>query len=146
MTITQTVFVTLARLGVGFLVIVVAAVGTGSDKVAASELSPTASVTTLMGGWEQKFSVEWKAEAEPGGTQLIWGYVVSRYGRTAQPVRLLGQALDSSGGVVAQRIVWIPSGVPGFGRSYFEISHLPSADHFLVTVWDYSLLRSASSQ
>jgi hypothetical protein len=38
-----------------------------------------------------------------------------------------------------------PGGVPGFGLSYFEVRHLPSADRFVVTMWDYSVGREPSS-
>ena len=142
MTTMQKVVVAVARLGVGFLATAVAACGTATGGAAASKISPSSSVTTLMAGWEQKFAVEWEVGPEPGGTQRIQGYVVSRYGQHAEPVRVLGQALDGSGALVGQRIAWVPSGVPGFGRAYFQIPQLPSADHYLVTVWTYSILES----
>src|SRR5437660_394309 len=59
-------------------------------------------------------------------------------------VRLLAQALDPSGAVVGQRIAWVPGGVSGFGRAYFEIPHLPATDHYRVSVWDFSFIESAS--
>jgi hypothetical protein len=96
-------------------------------------------------GWQQKFDLDWQVKPEPGGTQRIQGYLVSLYGRNAEPVRVLVQALDGSGAAVGHRIVWIPGGVSGFGRAYFDVQHLPSADHFLVSVWDYSLGREPSS-
>jgi len=55
---------------------------------------------------------------------------------TPRPFRILGMAVDSSGKVVAQRIEWVPGGVPGFGSVYFEIDHLPAAPSYRVTVWD----------
>ncbi len=36
---------------------------------------------------------------------------------------MLAQALDASGAVVGQQIAWLPGGVGGFERAYFEISH-----------------------
>jgi hypothetical protein len=135
MTRMQQFSVTVARLGAGMLTIIVAACGTATG-------GPAASVTTLMPGWEQKFTVDWTAE--PGataGSQRIRGYVVSRSGRSAEPFRVLGQALDTAGAVVGQRIVWVPGGVPAFGHSYFEVPHLPAANRYLVTVWDYALIR-----
>jgi hypothetical protein len=97
-----------------------------------------------MAGWEQKFALEWTVAPEPGGAQRIQGYVVSRYGQHAEPFRVLGRALDGSGAVVGQRIVWVPSGVPGFGRAYFSIPRLPAADRYVVTVWDYTIVDSES--
>jgi hypothetical protein len=140
MTITRTVLVTLARLGVGFLAIVVAA---GCSVVAGtsgtSQLSPSLSVTTLMPGWDRKFALDWQATPESGGTQRVHGHLVSTYGRTAEPVRLLVQGLDTSGALVDQRIAWVPGGVGALGSAYFEILHLPAADHYRMTIWDYSI-------
>jgi hypothetical protein len=125
--------------GIGLLAVVVAC-GITTDGAAAGKINP--SVTTLMAGWEQKFTLEWNVTPEPDGTQRVRGYVVSRYGQRAEPVRVLARALDGAGGVVGERIVWLPGGVPGFGRAYFEVPHLPAADHYLVTVWDYSIVES----
>jgi len=58
--------------------------------------------------------------------------------QAAEPLRLLAQALDASGAVVGQRIAWVPEGVGGYERAYFEIRHLPAAEHYRVSVWDYS--------
>ena len=108
----------------------------------AGQLQPSASVTTLTPDWKQKFTIDWTVEAEAAaGGQRIRGYVVSQYGRSVSPLRVLGQALDTSGAVVGQRMVWVPGGVRAFGRSYFEVPRLPSANQYLVTVWDYSALR-----
>jgi hypothetical protein len=129
-----------AGLAAGCLAVLLAGCGT-----ATSGGTNDPSITTLMAGWQQKFDLDWQVKPEPGGTQRIQGYLTSRYGRSAEPVRVLVQALDGSGAGVGHRIAWVPGGVPGFGRSYFEVRHLPSADHFLVSVWDYSLGREPSS-
>ena len=129
----------LASLGLPFLVLTcgTATLGTGAEGIPASK-------TTLMGGWENKFSVEWSVAPEPGGMRRLQGYVVSRYGQHAEPFRVLGRALDQSGAVVGQRIAWIPGGVAGFGRVYFNVPHLPAADHYVVTVWDYTIIEAES--
>jgi len=62
---------------------------------------------------------------------------VNTYGEPAGKVQLLAQALDANGNVVAQRIEWVPGVVPGFGRVYFEVSKMPKADAYRVTVWSY---------
>jgi len=59
---------------------------------------------------------------------------LTTYGQAAQ-VQLLAQALDASGNVVDQKINYTLSTVPGFGRSYFDIGRLATADHYQVTVW-----------
>jgi hypothetical protein len=130
---------TIVALPIGLFAVVLAC-GIATDGAAADRIPP--SVTTLMAGWEQKFTLEWSVDPEPGGTRRVRGYVVSRYGQRAEPMRVLGRALDGAGGVVGERIEWIPGGVSGFGRAYFEIPHLPAADRYVVTVWDYSIVES----
>ena len=123
----------LARLGL--IAVAITACATGGD-----QLAPSAAFTTLMPGWESKFSVEWKATSAPDGSQLLFGRVVSRYGQYAEPFMLLGQALDPSDKVVSQRVVRVPGGVPGFNSTYYEISRMAAADHYKVTVWAYSFV------
>ncbi len=126
-------FPVVARLGL--IALVLTACGT-----AGSHPTPSGSSPTLMAGWEGKFTLEWQPEPEPGGAQRLRGYVVSRYGQRAEPMRVLGQAIDGSGGVVGQRIAWVPGGVAGFGRAYFEVPHLPPSANYRVTVWDYTIV------
>jgi hypothetical protein len=126
-------FLLAARLGL--IAATLTACGSGS-----SYLTPSRSNTTLMAGWEKKFTLEWDVEPDPGGAQRIRGYISSQYGQTASPVRVLAQALDPSGAVIDQRIAWVPSRVVGLGRSYIEIPNLPRADHYRVTVWDYTII------
>ena len=95
-----------------------------------------------MQGWDHWFKLEWSTDRERGGGTRIRGYITNEYGEGAEPLRLLGQALDASGAVVGQRIVWVPGGVGGSQRAYFEIWHLPTADHYRVSVWDYSFLQA----
>lgn len=125
----------LALARIGLIALVATACATGSDQIA-----PTASFTTLMPGWESKFSVDWKVTTAPDGTRLLFGRVTSRYGQYAEPFVLLGQALDSSENVVSQRVERVPGGVPGFTSTYYEISRMAAADHYRVTVWSYSLV------
>lgn len=107
-------------------------------------LTPLGSATTLMAGWERHFALDWTVEPERGDARRLRGYVSNQHGEYAESVRLLGQALDSSGAVVGQRIAFIPSGVAGSGRASFEIPHLPPADHYRVSVWDYTFHQSDS--
>ena len=112
---------------------------------ASSYLTPSGSTTTLMAGWERHFAIDWTVEPEQDGGRRIRGYVTSKYGEYAEPLRLLAQALDPSGGVIGQRIVWVPGGVNGFQRAYFEVPHMPPAAQYRVSVWDYSLHQSPRS-
>jgi hypothetical protein len=105
-------------------------------------LVPAGSPTTLVAGWEHHFTIDWTTEAEPGGSRRIVGHVSGQQGEGAEPVRLLGQALDASGAVVGQRIEWLVGGINGFQRAYFEIPHLPVAASYRVSVWEYTWRQS----
>jgi hypothetical protein len=93
-------------------------------------------------GWESKFSIAWKSEPARDGTNRVYGRIASHYGQHASPFRVLGMAVDDSGKVVAQRVEWVPGGVPGFTDVYFEIDHLVVAASYRVTVWDYTFIEA----
>lgn len=97
---------------------------------------------SLVPGWESKFSLEWHVAPAPDGTNRLSGRITSHYGVYASPFRVLGMAVDSSGKVIAQRIAWVPGGVPGFSQVTFEIAHLAVAPSYRVTVWDFTLLEA----
>ncbi len=122
------------------------AVATTACGATSPYLTPSGSTTTLMQGWDHWFKLDWSVEPEPGGGKRIRGYITNEYGEPADRVRLLAQALDASGAVVGQQIAWVPDGVGGFERAYFEISHVPTADHYRVSVWDYSFLQAESER
>jgi len=122
------------------------AVATTACGATSASLTPSGSTTTLMQGWDRWFKLDWSGEPEPGGGKRIRGYITNEYGARAEPLRVLAQALDASGAVVGQQIAWVPAGVSGFGRAYFEIAHLPAADHYRVSVWDYSFPQAASER
>ena len=119
---------------------------TACGAMTSPSLTPSDSTTTLMLGWEHWFKLDWSVESDPGGGRRIRGYVTNTSGEAAEPLRLLAQALDPSGAVVGQQIAWVPEGVGGFERAYFEVSHLPSADHYRVSVWDYSFLEAQTER
>jgi len=120
--------------------IVVALAGCGLSMQYPAPSGPT---TTLIPGWERYFTLQWSSEPEREGTRRVDGYVTSTYGTYAADLRLLVQARDASDAVVAARIVPVTTGVGGFGRAYFDIRHMPAADHYQVFVWDYRLIQSA---
>jgi hypothetical protein len=109
-------------------------------------LTQTTEYDTLTPGWESKFSIESNVQPEPDGTSLLYGQITSHYGEYASPFRVLGMAVDSSGKVIGQRIEWVPGGIPGFAHAYFEISHLPAAPSYKVTVWDYTFIEARRAQ
>src|SRR4030095_3336112 len=58
-----------------------------------SAITPSASTTTLMQGWEHWFKLEWSTDREPGGDTRIRGYITNEYGEGAAPLRAPGQPL-----------------------------------------------------
>jgi hypothetical protein len=128
-----------AILRVGLIVVALAGCGLAMEYPA-----PHGPATTLIPGWERYFTLQWSAEPQREGTRRVDGYVTSTYGEYAADLRLLVQARDASDAVVAARIVPVLSGVGGFGRAYFEVRHMPAADHYEVFVWDYRLIQSAA--
>jgi hypothetical protein len=103
---------------------------------------PSGGTETLTPNWPTHFSITWSTEPSPPGGTRVDGYVVSRLGTHADSLRLLVQALDASGTAVGQRMVAVQGGVGGFGRAYFDARGLPRADHYRVSVWDYSLIQA----
>src|SRR5205085_11300498 len=110
---------------------------------AGAGVTPSASVTTAVQGWEHYFRLEWSGEARPNGTEID-GYVYNLYGRPMGQVRILAQALDASDNVVAQRLEWVPGIVPALNRSYFRVPALPTAPQYRVTVWAFDIIDSGS--
>jgi hypothetical protein len=103
---------------------------------AAPSLGMTA--TTLTAGWEHHFSFEWTATEQSQSSRKVAGYVYNRNGEFATSLRVLAQAVDSGGAVVGQRIAYVPGGVGGFGRAYFEVPNLPATASYRLSVWDYT--------
>jgi hypothetical protein len=76
----------------------------------------------------------------------VSGYVYNQNGEFATSLRVMAQAVDTNGAVVAQRIAYLPGGVGGFGRVYFQVSDLPVADNYRVSVWDYTWFQAPNDR
>jgi hypothetical protein len=92
----------------------------------------------MPGFTDQWFKIDFTVQPH-GAERRLAGYVYNSY-RPVGDVKMLAQALDASNQIVAQRIVWVPLGIPT-GRSSFEVRHLPPADHYRVTLWSYNVIR-----
>src|SRR6266851_7934840 len=103
---------------VGVVTLVALAAGCAGGGV--SSVSPSASVTTAIQGWEHYFRLDWTAQAKGHGREID-GYVYNNYGSPAANVQILAQALDAQGTVVAQKLEWVPGIVPPLNRSYFRV-------------------------
>lgn len=106
----------------------------------ASAVTPSASVTTVMQGWEHYFHLDYAAEHGRDGNNLT-GYVYNKYGSPMAHVQILGQALDASGNVVGQRLAWVHGVVPALDRSYFRVAGLPPAAGYRATVWAFDIVQ-----
>jgi hypothetical protein len=73
----------------------------------------------LVLGTEQHATIDWRAEPRGDGA-VVWGYVENRSPYTFDRVRLLVEALEPTGEIVTQKVVWAPGVLGGWGRSYFE--------------------------
>ncbi|MBI3635240.1 MAG: hypothetical protein HY216_03335 [Candidatus Rokubacteria bacterium] len=110
--------------------------------LAAETAAAAQSLTPHIVGWERYFNVTWET-SEWRGRPYLSGYVLSQYGATATRVRLLVDGLDSSGRVVAQRVEWLGSTVPGFSRVYFEVPIPGPASSYRVRVFTFDFLQAA---
>lgn len=99
--------------------------------------------TTLTVGWEHHFTFEWATADQGQSSKKVSGYVYNHNGEYAISMRVLAQAVDSGGAVVGQRIAFVPGGVGGFGRAYFEVPNLPTTASYRLSVWDYTWFQSS---
>ena len=106
-------------------------------------VTPSATVTTAVHGWESWMRLDWTAQAQPKG-QVIDGFIYSTYGSPVYDVQILAQALDGAGNLVGQKIVWVPGVLPALQRTYFRVSGMPAADRYRVTVWSFDTVQSLS--
>jgi hypothetical protein len=108
-----------------------------------SEVTPSASVTTVQPVWPQYFTLEWSAEPDAAGSARIAGYLSSNSKAfPARDIQILAQALDGSGSVIGQRIEWVPGVLPPSGRIYFMVAGLPPATAYRVDVWNWEFLQA----
>lgn len=126
-------------------VVVLAALVAGCAGSAGTSMSPSASVTTVMQGWERYFTLDWTAQTKPDGREID-GYIYNNYGSPAANVQVLAQGLDAGGNVVGQKLAWVPGGVPPLNRSYFRVAGLPPANAYRVSVWAFDWVEGDSSE
>jgi hypothetical protein len=111
-----------------FLALVLAAAGCVTA-------SPQGPLEPLVVGTEQHFVIDWQAEPRPQGV-VVWGYVSNQAPYTFDRLRLLVDALGPEGQILAQRLVWAPGLLGGWGRAYFE-APMPPAPAYRVRVHSY---------
>ena len=104
-------------------------------------VTPSASVTTAIQGWEHYFRLDWAARATPSGHEVD-GYIYNNYGADAFNVQILAQGLDTAGNVVNQKLVWVNGSVPSLYRAFFRVAGLAPAERYRVTVWGFDFAQA----
>jgi hypothetical protein len=88
--------------------------------------------------------LEWDARAGQHGGAVISGYVYNDNRRPAIKVRLLAEALDSTGQVIDRAVGFVVGAVPVAGRSYWSVPLKTSGTRYRVTVAFYELKEGSS--
>jgi hypothetical protein len=101
----------------------------------------TGFLTTVSPSWQRYFTIEFTPVTEHGKTG-IEGRIRNEGNFVATRIRLLVDALDATGNVVDQRLVWLlpPDLTPGT-RGYFETSIPGPAVSYRVTVYSFDWKR-----
>jgi len=97
------------RLAIGY---VVAAILLAAGPVDAQQF--------LVPGADRHFRVEWDVTYNPARGAVVSGYVHNSYGLAADKVRLLIEAVDDRGDVVATMIGQVLGAIPAGDRRYFQ--------------------------
>jgi hypothetical protein len=106
--------------------------------------APQGPLVPLIGGWEHYFKLEW-ALGERRGHPIIWGYLLNDWGMAAARVRILVDALDGEGRLVAQQVAWVgPRVITPGTRVYFETPVPAPADAYRVSVFSYDWIDEPS--
>lgn len=107
-------------------------------------LSPNlarAVMTSSPSGIDSRLRFEWEASQSRSGLPVIAGYLYNDNRRAAKNVILLVETLDASGQVVERTIGFVPSLVPVFGRTYFEVPLKAAGASYRISVtlfqWDH---------
>ncbi len=96
-----------------------------------------AAMTSSPSGIDDRLRFEWQASQSRGGRPVIVGYLYNDYKRVANNVILLVETLDVSGQVTQRTISLLPSIVPAFGRTYFEVPLKAAGTSYRITVTSF---------
>lgn len=96
--------------------------------------------TSSPSGIDSRLRFEWEVSQSRSGRPVISGYLYNDDGRAAKNVILLVETLDASGQVVERTIGFVPSVVPVFDRTYFEVPLKAAGASYRISVtlfqWD----------
>ena len=97
------------------------------------DVSP-ASAQVMLQPLASYLRVDWSVEAGKGGRQRLTGYVYNTWDKWATDVRLLAEALDTSGQVVGSMPISVYGKVPPGNRSYWDAPLTVAGASYRVTV------------
>jgi hypothetical protein len=108
---------------------------------ATAGMTPSASVTTAMQGWERWLRVEWTGQTRPGGHEID-GYVYSTYGSPIYDGPAPRAGARRGRQVVSQKMTWVSRhGAPARAHVLPGPAMGPAAS-YRVTVWAFETLQS----
>jgi hypothetical protein len=82
------------------------------------------------------FRIDWKLTPK----QTIEGRVYNQYHDPVTRVRLLVEALDSADNVTSTQFGYVFGDIGALSNRYFEVSKVPVADHYRVSVESWEVL------
>src|SRR5262245_14474732 len=100
-------------------------------------------LTPLVVGWEQFFRLDWQVD-QRGRQSVVWGHVLNDWGLPAARMRLLVEGLDTSGGIVGQKVAWVGSTLTPGTRQYFEVPVPWQAPTHRVSVFAFDWVLEAN--
>jgi hypothetical protein len=106
---------------------------------ALSEMPPAtftgSGLRPLVANGDQYFTIDWQP-GERNGRPALTGTVTNRYGATADRVQLLVEALDDSGTVKTQQVVWLGDNVAPLDRTQFMVA-VEKSPRYRVSIFAY---------
>ncbi|HXH82793.1 MAG TPA: hypothetical protein VNN07_07695 [Candidatus Tectomicrobia bacterium] len=117
------------------LPILAAAALAGCATGASQTGGPTRTLHPLVSGAERHLQIDWDRQPH-NGAAVVWGYLHNTSPYTFDRIRVLVDALDPSGNVVAQQVSWVPGILGSWGRRYFQVA-MPPAANYQVRIFSY---------
>lgn len=108
---------------------------------AAGCVSTAGPLQPLTLGWERYFTVDWEQD-QRNGAPLIRGRIVNAWGFPATNVRLLVDAVDASGAVMKQGVVWLGTEVNPGASARFEIPVTERGATYRVRVFSFDWIQT----
>jgi hypothetical protein len=102
--------------------------------------APSGPLEPLVVGWEQHASIQHQV-APRGDGAVVWGYLETGSPYTFYRIRVLVDALDAEGRLLAQQVAWVPGNLGWPTRLYFEVP-MPTAPAYRVRVFSWDRLET----